>query len=36
VGHQPLDTFDDLVKSWQATAGNQMRKEYLDAMASSA
>ena len=35
VGHEPLSTFDDLLKAWQATAGNQLRKEYMDAMAAA-
>jgi putative aldouronate transport system substrate-binding protein len=35
VGHEPLSSFGQLVKDWQTGAGNQIRKEYLDAMAAA-
>jgi putative aldouronate transport system substrate-binding protein len=34
VGREPLSSFDDLVKSWQTTAGNQIRQELQSAMAA--
>ena len=34
VGREPLTSFDDLVKSWQTTAGNQIRQELQSAMAA--
>ena len=34
VGHEPLSSFDDLLKSWQTTVGNQVREELQSAMAS--
>jgi putative aldouronate transport system substrate-binding protein len=36
VGRRPLSDYDQLVKTWQAAAGEQIRKEYLDAMAAAA
>jgi putative aldouronate transport system substrate-binding protein len=35
IGHEPLAAYDDLLRGWQAAAGNQLRKEYLTAMAAS-
>jgi putative aldouronate transport system substrate-binding protein len=36
VGRRPLTDFDQLVKDWQTNAGEQIRKEYLDAMTGAA
>ena len=36
VGRRALSDYDQLVKTWQAAAGDQIRKEYLDAMAAAA
>jgi putative aldouronate transport system substrate-binding protein len=35
VGHDPMSNYDQLVKDWRAAAGDQMRKEYLDAIAAA-
>jgi len=35
VGHDPLSGYDDLVKTWQSTVGNQIRKELQSAMAAA-
>jgi hypothetical protein len=35
VGHDSMSTFDQLVKDWRTAAGDQMRKEYLDAIAAA-
>jgi len=34
LGHRPLTDFDGLVQQWRASAGDQIRKEYLDAIAA--
>ncbi len=31
-GRRPLDDLDQLVTDWQSNGGEQMRKEYLEAM----
>jgi putative aldouronate transport system substrate-binding protein len=36
LGRKPLSDYDALVKDWASAAGNQMRKEYMDAMATAA
>jgi putative aldouronate transport system substrate-binding protein len=36
VGRRPLTDYDQIVKDWRSAAGDQVRKEYLDAMAASA
>jgi putative aldouronate transport system substrate-binding protein len=36
VGRRPISDFDQLVKDWAANAGDQVRKEYLDAMNAAA
>ena len=35
VGHEPLNAFDGLLKSWQTSVGTQLRQEYMDAMAAA-
>jgi ABC-type glycerol-3-phosphate transport system substrate-binding protein len=34
-GHRPLADLDQLVTDWQSNGGEQMRKEYLDAMSAT-
>jgi putative aldouronate transport system substrate-binding protein len=36
VGRRPLTDYDGLVSDWRKAAGDQMRKEYLDAVAANA
>ena len=36
LGRRQLSEYDDLVKAWQAEAGEQVRKELMDSMASKA
>jgi putative aldouronate transport system substrate-binding protein len=36
VGRRPLGDYDQLVRDWQSAAGEQVRKEYLEAMAANA
>jgi putative aldouronate transport system substrate-binding protein len=36
VGRDPMSQYDQLVKDWQNSAGNNIKKEYNDAIASSA
>jgi putative aldouronate transport system substrate-binding protein len=36
VGRRPLSDFDQLVKDWQTSGGEQVRKEYMDSIANSA
>jgi putative aldouronate transport system substrate-binding protein len=36
VGRRPLTDYDQLVKDWQANGGEQIRKEYMDSIATSA
>ncbi len=35
VGHDTLSSYDQLVKDWRTAAGDQMRSEYLDAIAAA-
>jgi putative aldouronate transport system substrate-binding protein len=35
LGRAPLADFDRITKEWAATAGDQIRKEYMDAMAAA-
>jgi putative aldouronate transport system substrate-binding protein len=35
LGHAPMSGYDQLTKDWASAAGDQMRKEYLDAMAAA-
>jgi hypothetical protein len=35
VGHAPMSNFDQLVTDWKNTAGDQVRKEYMDAIAAA-
>jgi putative aldouronate transport system substrate-binding protein len=35
VGHDSMASYDQLIKDWRANAGDQMRKEYLDAIAAA-
>ncbi|HVA26384.1 MAG TPA: hypothetical protein VMW62_18570 [Chloroflexota bacterium] len=35
VGRQPMSTYDGLVKAWQDSVGNTIKKEYNDAMAAA-
>jgi putative aldouronate transport system substrate-binding protein len=35
VGRRPMSDYDQLTKDWNTAAGDQIRKEYLDAIASS-
>jgi putative aldouronate transport system substrate-binding protein len=35
VGHAPMSNFDQLVTDWKSSAGDQVRKEYMDAMAAA-
>jgi nitrite reductase/ring-hydroxylating ferredoxin subunit len=35
VGRRPLTEYDDLVKAWASGGGDQIRKEYLDAIAAA-
>src|SRR5438067_853495 len=35
LGRRQLSEYDDLVKAWQAEAGEQVRKELMDSMAAS-
>jgi hypothetical protein len=30
-----MNSYDQLIKDWRAAAGDQMRKEYLDAIAAA-
>lgn len=34
LSHRPMSDFDGLVSAWRASAGDQIRKEYLDAIAA--
>jgi len=35
VGHAPMSNFDQLVTDWKNAAGDQVRKEYTDAIAAA-
>jgi putative aldouronate transport system substrate-binding protein len=35
LGHRPLSDFAGLVQTWRSSAGDQIRKEYLDAIAAA-
>jgi hypothetical protein len=35
LGRLPMTNYDTLVKGWQTAAGDQVRKEYTDAMAAA-
>jgi putative aldouronate transport system substrate-binding protein len=35
VGHSPMTAYDQLVSDWKSAAGDQVRKEYTDAMAAA-
>ena len=35
LGRTPMTQYDQLVKDWQTAAGDQVRKEYTDAIAAS-
>ena len=35
LGRKPFSEFDQILKEWQSAAGEQIRKEYLDAMAAA-
>ncbi len=35
IGNQPFTTLDQLIKTWQTQAGDQIRKEYMDAIAAA-
>jgi putative aldouronate transport system substrate-binding protein len=35
MGRRSLSDYDDLVKAWAQAAGDQVRKEYMDAMAAA-
>ncbi len=35
AGRRPMSDYDGLVKDWVGTAGDQMRKEYMDSIASA-
>jgi putative aldouronate transport system substrate-binding protein len=35
LGRKPFSEFDQILKTWQQEAGEQIRKEYLDAMAAA-
>ena len=34
-GHAPMSNFDQLVSDWRTAAGDQVRKEYMDAIAAA-
>ena len=34
LGHRPLSDYDGLVQTWRSSAGDQIRKEYLDSIAA--
>jgi putative aldouronate transport system substrate-binding protein len=36
VGRRPMGDYDQLVRDWRSAAGEQIRKEYLDAFAANA
>jgi putative aldouronate transport system substrate-binding protein len=36
VGRRQMSDYDQLVKDWQAAGGEQIRKEYMDSISSSA
>jgi putative aldouronate transport system substrate-binding protein len=36
LGHRPLTDFDGMVSAWRSQAGDQIRKEYLEAIAQGA
>ena len=36
VGRRPFSDWDQIVKDWRTAAGDQVRKEYLDAFAAAA
>jgi putative aldouronate transport system substrate-binding protein len=36
LGHRPLSDYDGLVQDWKSSAGEQIRKEYLDSIAAGA
>ena len=35
LGRDPMSSYDDLVKTWQNTAGNKIKQEFNDAMAAA-
>jgi hypothetical protein len=35
LGRGPMSDFDGLVKEWKSSAGDSIRKEYLDATAAA-
>jgi len=35
AGRDPLSAYDDWVKSWKSRGGDQIRKEYQDALSSN-
>ena len=35
LGRDPISNFDTVLKTWQSAAGDQIRKEYMDAMAAA-
>ena len=35
LGRTPMSAYDGLVKDWVSTAGEQIRKEYRDALAAA-
>ena len=36
LGRRPLSDYDQLVKDWQTNGGEQIRKEFMDALATTA
>jgi putative aldouronate transport system substrate-binding protein len=35
LGRAPMSNYDQLTRDWQSAAGDQMRKEYTDAIAAA-
>jgi hypothetical protein len=36
LGHRPLSDYDGLVQAWKSSAGDQIRKEYMDSISAGA
>jgi putative aldouronate transport system substrate-binding protein len=35
LGRKPMSEYDDVVREWNSTAGDQVKREYMDAMAAA-
>jgi hypothetical protein len=36
LGHRPMEDFDGLVQTWKSSAGDQIRKEYMESISAGA